>query len=173
MRTSVVAALSCAVGVAIGVVAAVTVANADDPVDSSDATVQKPVDCTDVIGEDVLQTLAWSDASARAEERVGRCEWLGDQGNITVGTVVASLSEKCDEASSRESFQASVAWLADPAVEKGCVVAPEGGIGLYEVLTEQGGEVVQVRVSLLEERPVDDVRAALRLLVAAAPQTAG
>jgi hypothetical protein len=168
MRTPVVAAVSGAVGLVVGAVAAVAVANADDPVDRADASVQaRPAACADVITDKVLATLDWSDPATRPEERLARCEWFGEPGNITVGTQVAPLSEKCEEASTRDGYEASTSWLAEPTLEDGCVVVNEKGIGLYEVLTEIDGEVVQVRVALLDERPVDDVRAALRLLVAA------
>jgi len=100
---------------------------------------------------------------------IARCEWFGEPGNITAGTQVAPLSERCDDASGRDGYQASTSWLGDPAVGEGCVVVNEQGIGLFEVLTEVDGEVVQVRVALLDERPVEDIRAALRLLVASTP----
>ena len=163
------AAVSGVVGVVVGAVAALTVANADDPVDRADATVELPVACTEVISDDVLATLGWSDPSTRPEERLARCEWFGEPGNITAGTQVAPLSERCDDASARDGYQASTSWLGDPTVGEGCVVVNEKGIGLFEVLTEVDGEVVQARVALLDERPVEDIRAALRLLVESTP----
>jgi hypothetical protein len=166
MRTPVVAAVSGAVGVVVGAVAAVAVANADDPVDRAEA----PAACADVITEEALATLDWSDPSTRPEERLARCEWFGEPGNITAGTLVAPLSEKCEEASARDGYEASTSWLEEPAIDDGCVVVHEEGIGLYEVLTEIDGQVVQVRVALLEPRPVEDIRTALRLLVAATPE---
>ena len=171
MRTPVVAAVSGAVGVVVGAVAAVAVANADDPVDRAEAPTQlQPAACADVITEEALATLGWGDPATRPEERLARCEWFGEPGNITAGTLVAPLSEKCEEASARDGYQASTSWLGKPAIEDGCVVVHEEGIGLYEVLTEIDGQVVQVRVAVLEQRPVEDIRTALRLLVAATPQ---
>jgi hypothetical protein len=167
MRTPVVAAVSCALGVVVGVVAALTVANADDPVRETVTTTDAPVRCADVIDDDVLATLGWSDASARPRDRLGRCEWFGEPGNITAGTLGSSVSDECDEATGKEGFQASPAWLEDPSLENGCVVVNEDGIGLYEVITELGDDVVQVRVAVLEPRPVEDVRAAIVLLVGA------
>jgi hypothetical protein len=166
MRTPVVAAVSCAVGVLIGVVATIAMADADDPVQDADVSVDTPADCADVITEEALATLGWT-GSAQPRERLGRCEWFGEQGNVTAGTLVAPLSEECDEASGRAGYQASLAWLGDESVEDGCVVVNEDGIGLYEVLAEVDGEVVQVRLAVLEQRPVEDVRAALGQLVGA------
>ncbi len=162
-----VAAVSGAVGLVVGVVTAMAVANADDPVDRADASVRQPLECADVITEEALETLGWTDPSTRPEEQVGRCEWFGKAGNITAGTLVAPLSEKCEEASGREGYQASTAWLEEPTADEGCVVLGEEGIGLYEVLTQVDGEVVQVRLALLEQRPVEDVRQALRQVVGA------
>lgn len=166
MRTPVVAAVAAAIGCLAGVVAAVVIIDPDQEASGVSATPDRPVDCASVISGEVLTALGWDDP-ARAEERVGRCEWAGDAGNITAGTLVGPLSEECDEASGREGYQASLQWLEDPSAGDGCVVANEDGIGLYEVLTEVDGEVVQVRVAVLEQRPVEDVREALRLLVAA------
>ena len=159
-----VAAVSCALGVVVGVVAAVTVANADDPVRETVTSTDVPVQCADVIDDDVLATLGWSDGSARPRERLGRCEWFGEAGNITTGTLGSSVSDECDDATGREGYQASPAWLEDPSFQDGCVVVNEDGIGLYEVITEVGDDVVQVRVALLEPRPVEDVRTAMVLL---------
>ena len=166
MRTPVVAAFSCAVGVVIGVVATIAVADADDPVQDAGVSLDTQVDCADVITEEALATMGWT-GSGPPRERLGRCEWFGEQGNVTAGTLVAPLSEECDEAGGRAGYQASLGWLGDETTGDGCVVVNEDGIGLYEVLAEVDGEVVQVRLAVLEERPVEDVRAALGLLVAA------
>ena len=169
MRTPAVAAVACAVGAVVGVVAAVTVANADDQARDAEPSETRPVACADIITEDVLEALQWSDASARADERVGRCEWFGTPGNITAGTLASPVDEVCDEAGDRQGYEASTSWLADPSVDDGCVMVNEEGVGLYEVVTEVDDEVVQVRLALLEPRPVDAVRAALVELVAATP----
>jgi hypothetical protein len=157
----VVAAVSCALGIVIGVVAAVTVASADDPARETVSSADRPVPCTDVISEDVLATLGWSDPSERPQERLGRCEWFGESGNITAGTLGSSVADECAEAAGQKGYQASTTWLGDPALEDGCVVVNEKGIGLYQVITGAGDDVVQVRVAVLEPRPVEDVRAAI------------
>jgi hypothetical protein len=167
MRTPVVAAVSCALGVVVGVVAAVTVANADDPVRETVVTEDLRVACADVITDDVLATLGWSETAARTQDRLGRCEWFGEPGNITAGTLVSSVADECEDAAGREGYQASPSWLEEPSFEDGCVVVNEEGLGLYEVITEVGDDVVQVRLAVLEPRPVSDVRAAMVLLAGA------
>jgi len=120
--------------------------------------------CRAVITDEVLATLDWPGRADQAEESAGRCEWAGDAGNISTGGRVGSLDEECDRLSSEEGYEASTAWLEDAAIGEGCVVAHQDGVGLYEVMAQHGDGVVQVRLALLEKRPLDDVRAALVLL---------
>ena len=160
-----VAAVAGAVGVVVGVVAAVTVASADDPARDVDTSVDRSVRCDEVITDDVLSALAWSDPGARAEERVGRCEWFGAPGSVTAGTLGSAVSEVCADASGRDGYEASTAWLELTSVADGCVVAGEDGVGVYEAIAQVGSDLVQVRIALLEPRPVEDIRAALVTLV--------
>jgi hypothetical protein len=165
MRTPVVAAAAAAIGCLAGVLATVVLLDAEDEASGVSATPDRPVDCASVISDEVLTVLGWDDP-ARAEERLGRCEWAGDAGNITAGTRPDTThSEACDEASSRDGYAASTSWLEAAAIADGCVVVNEEGIGLYEVLAQQGDHLVQVRLAVLEQRPVDDIRAALVRLV--------
>jgi hypothetical protein len=167
MRTPVVAAVAAAIGCLAGVVAAVVIIDPDEQASGVSTTPDRPVDCASVISGEVLTALGWED-QARADERLGRCEWAGDAGNITAGPRSdTTYVEECDEASGRAGYQASTSWLEAPAITDGCVVVNEEGIGLYEVLAQQGDELVQVRVAVLEQRPVEDIREALRLLVSA------
>ena len=103
-----------------------------------------------------------------AEESAGRCEWAGDAGNISAGGRVGSLDSECDRLSAEQGYEASTSWLAAADVPDGCVVVNEDGVGVYEVVAQKGDDLVQVRVALLDARPVDDVRTALAELVSAA-----
>jgi len=166
MRTPVVAAVAAALGCVAGVFAAVVLFDTDDVASGASGAPDRPVDCASVISGEVLTGLGWDDDPTRGEERLGRCEWVGDAGNITAGTRSdATYDEACDEASSRDGYLASTSWLGSSAIQDGCVVVNEEGIGLYEVLAQQGDDLVQVRVAVLEQRPVDDIRAALVRLV--------
>ncbi|GAB3256765.1 hypothetical protein GCM10027448_25840 [Nocardioides dilutus] len=160
-----VAAVAAAIGCLAGVVATVVIVDPDQQASGVSATRDRPVDCASVISGEVLTALGWDDA-ARAEERLGRCEWAGDAGNITAGPRSdTTYVEACDEARGKTGYQASTSWLEAPAIPDGCVVVNEAGIGLYEVLAQQGDELVQIRVAVLEQRPVDAIRAALVQLV--------
>lgn len=165
MRTPVVAAVAASVGCLVGVVATALVVDSNEVASSASAQPERPVDCASVVSEEVLATLGWDDP-ARAEERLERCEWFGDDGNITAGLRVdLDADEACDTASSKDGYLASTSWLDAPGISDGCVVVNEAGIGVYEVFAEQGDDLVHVRIIVLDERPVDDIRTALVELV--------
>jgi hypothetical protein len=165
MRTPLVAGVAAAAGCLVGVLATVMLVDSEDVASGASAPPERPVDCASVISDEVLSTLDWDDP-ARAEERLERCEWAGDAGNITAGPRPdVAADEACDAASSKDGYLASTSWLEAPGISDGCVVVNEEGIGLYEVFAQQGDDLVQVRLVVLEERPVDDIRAALVELV--------
>jgi hypothetical protein len=167
MRTPVVAAVAATIGCLVGVLATVLVVDSEEVASGASAQPERPVDCAAVVSEEVLATLGWDDRS-RAEERIERCEWFGDDGNITAGLRPdVNADEACDTASSKDGYLASTSWLDAPGISDGCVVVNEEGIGLYEVFAEQGDDLVHVRLIVLDERPVDDIRTALIELVEA------
>ena len=75
------------------------------------------------------------------------------------------MSEVCADASGRDGYEASTAWLELSSVADGCVVADEDGVGVYEAIAEVGPTSCRSRIALLEPRPVEDIRAALVTLV--------
>jgi hypothetical protein len=153
--------------VAVALVCALTAVSAGCS-DDVEAGQSPPADarlpCSSVITDEVLSTLGWKGHADSATESAGRCEWAGDAGTITTGDRIGSLDEECDRISSEDGYQASTTWLEDDAVSDGCLVAQQDGTGLFEVIAQQGDGVVQVRLALVEETPLDAVRRALVLL---------
>ncbi len=184
MKTPVVAAVSAVLGALVGAVLATVVATAiaDEPARDVAPDPQLALDCADIVTAAVLDTMGWSDGSARPEERVGRCEWTGEPGLITVGirpspasggqsdaeAAADALETACDDARRRVGYEATTDWLGSPALQDGCVVHTAGDQGMFEVIgIVEDDRVLQVRVAVLQATAPEDVRSAMRALVEA------
>lgn len=114
-------------------------------------------DCSEVITDDVISTLGWTPDQA-ATVKAGRCERLGDGGQVTVRT--EALVDKVDDVyeAACTQLRSDGAIVVEPVgfveAASSCAAIPSESTGvstLYFVSDDKA--VVQIRVAA--DKPVD------------------
>ena len=174
------AAAAGAVAGAVVATGATLVLTGDEPARSTYVSPAEltSADCRDIIPDSVFETLGWQGQGAT--EDIGQCEWIGDDGHVSVGDRAFAASSDERAAAAKKEYDKHCRGLYDGSDElpdrdpdwlpdgtTACVrLLPENNKGNAALffLTEQD-EVVQIRLGALTAVPEEKLKAVFATLV--------